>query len=177
MTASVDVYGSPAELRIDESRVRLLFVEQSQDYAALVCEALKSTLKGHFEVVRSGEPLEAARSEVEAGQLDAVLVDLATHSDPEEHRVRIEEASSLARRVPVIVLTGDEEGGSGASELVSESAVRERIAGSPLPDEILRAVERHRRLGPCCGADPIVVRDPLRACATAFARIRRILAS
>ena len=164
---------TPGGLRIDEAAVRLLLVEQSRDYADLLCETLHTTEKAHFEV-RSADRFDTARCEVEEGSLDAVLVDLTPCEDTESRRIRIDEASRLATRVPVIVLTGDE-----ASETTSDddaSRVREQIQASRLPDEILRAVHRHRRLGPTGKADPIVVRDPLRACARLFAKLRRSFA-
>ncbi len=165
-------------LRPDEGAVRLLFVERSADYGALVRETLEHTRKGRFEVHHT-DRLDAARHEVESGELDAVLVDLTVSpgADTDPRSVSIEEASDLATRVPVIVLMGSEQDEAPAekSDGESESAVLARIACSRVPDEILRAVRRHRRLGPCGGAGPIVLRDPLRACARVFARIRRSL--
>jgi DNA-binding response OmpR family regulator len=160
------------DLRPDEGAVRLVFVEHCRDYAALVCETLESTCKGRFEV-RKENRLDAAAHEVERGEFDAVLVDLTGGSG-----LSIEDASTLATRVPVIVLTGSEADESGDPELEADSVVLDRIARSRLPDAILSAVRRHRRLGQRGAADPIVLRDPLRACAKVFAKIRRsVLAS
>ncbi len=160
-------------VRDDEAAVRLVFVEQGTDYAALVREALGLST-ARFEV-RHATRLEAARHEVESGGLDAVLVDWTRDSaagGPEGGRISIEEASHLATRVPVIVLTGSDD---DEPQPEAEDAMLARIADSPLPDEILRAVRRHRRLG-CRGRpEPIVLRDPLRACARVFARVRRSL--
>ena len=76
--------------------------------------------------------------------------------------------------VPVIVLTGNDDETAPEGD-ASESAFRDRISGSGLPDTILRAVRRHRRLGQSGAAEPIVWRDPLRAFARAFARVRHSL--
>lgn len=175
MTASADLPRGDGRFRADECAVRLLFVKHSRDYAELVCETLETTHKGRFEV-RHADRLDAARHHVEAGDFDAVLVDLPEAADPDRRRVHIDEASTLASRVPVIVLTGHETEDESAAP-ASESLVRDRIARSRLPDEILKAVRRHRRLGPSGSREPIVLRDPLRACARIFARLRRSLSA
>ena len=179
MAVTSDLPPGIGGLRQDEDAVRLLFIERSAEYAALVRETLEHTRKGRFEV-HPVDRLEMARQELESGELDAVLVDLtlAPGADADHHSVSIDEASDLATRVPVIVLTGNEhDEADDRHENTSESAVLARIACSRVPDEILRAVRRHRRLGPGGSADPIVLRDPLRACARVFARIRRSLSA
>jgi DNA-binding NtrC family response regulator len=166
MAAMTDYTRGAGSVRADESSVRLLFVEHSQDYAALVCETLQHAGKGHFEV-RHADRLDAAFDDVDEGTCDAVLVDLTAGS--ENGAVSIDAAESLAHRVPVIVLTGSDE----EDELVdadSEAAFRTRMACSRLPGTILGAVRRYRRLGQG-GANPVVLRDPLRAFARAFARL------
>ncbi len=71
-----------------------------------------------------------------------------------------------------IVLTGDcGDEDLGAPEVEDPFSVRDSIAHSPLPREILRAVRRHRRLGPQSASEPIVLRDPLRVLTRAFARL------
>lgn len=175
MAVSADLPNGASGFRPDESAIRLVFVKHSREYAALVCETLEVAGKGRFQV-RHADRLEAARHHVEAGEFDAVLFDLPQAADPDHRRIQIDEASTLATRVPVIVLTGHEpDDETGASE--PEAVVRDRIARSRLPDEILKAVRRHRRLGPRGSSEPIVLRDPLRACARIFARLRRSLAS
>jgi CheY-like chemotaxis protein len=176
MSVTTDYRGG---FRVDESAVRLVFVEHSQDYAALVCETLEQAGRGHFEV-RHADRIDAALDDVTQGDCDAVLVDLTASADLagtsiEHGAVTIDAAESLAQRVPVIVLTGNDDGDDGivpASDADAEAACRHRMAGSRLPDTILGAVRRHRRLGQR-GADPVVMRDPLRAFARAFARLRR----
>lgn len=161
-------------LRPDESAVRLVFVEHSAEYAALVCETLEQTRKGRFEV-RHASRLDAAMSDVEQGECDAVLVDLTT--GPQSGELSFEDASTIASRVPVIVLTGNDQNEAEVEGGAAEAAFQERIAASRLPGAILNAVRRSRRLGQCGAADPIVLRDPLRAFARAFARLRRSLGS
>jgi response regulator RpfG family c-di-GMP phosphodiesterase len=163
------------EIRSDESEIRLVFVEQSRDYADLVRETLESTSKGHFQV-RNTDRLEAALHDVEEGACDAVLVDLTEGTDRDANPVSIDAASSLAIRVPVIVLTGSDDDEKDLEPVEDARAVfRSQMAHSPIPGQILRAVRRHRRLGSCGAADPIVLRDPLRAFARAFAKLRRTL--
>jgi CheY-like chemotaxis protein len=166
-------------IRSDESSVRLVFVQHSRDYGELVRETLESTSKGHFQV-RNTDRLEAALQDVEEGVCDAVLVDL-TEGTPgsggDGRPVSIEDASTLAIRVPVIVLTGSEDDEKDLEPADDpRDRVRSQMADSRLPDQILRAVRRHRRLGSCGAAEPIVLRDPLRAFARAFAKLRRSLA-
>jgi DNA-binding response OmpR family regulator len=178
MSVTTELPSTRGGLRPDESAVRLLFVERSSEYAALVRQSLEETHKGRFEVQHT-ERLDIARRHAEEGSVDAVLVDLtsseAGSDGPADLPVQIDEASSLATRVPVIVLTGSDTE-EVTLERESETGLLERIAQSRVPDEILRAVRRHRRLGACGAADPVVLRDPLRACARVFARIRKRLA-
>lgn len=174
MAVTAELPPGVGPLRADEGAVRLLFVEGCAEYAALVRESLELTEKGRFEV-RHADRLEAARVELESGDLDAVLVDFTAGPGRAAPGVSIDEASDLATRVPVIVLTGSEHDDATLSTGEPASAVLDRIARSRVPDEILRAVRRHRRLGPRGGSDPIVLRDPLRACARVFARLRRSL--
>lgn len=171
MAVTADYLNGIGGLRQDEGAVRLVFVEHSADYAALVCETLEQAPKGRFQVRHASE-MDAALHDVEEGECDAVLVDWAADS---AGPVTIDAASSLATRVPVIVLTGNEDE-TEAEGSESEALCRDRIARSGLPDTILRAVRRHRRLGSSGAAEPIVWRDPLRAFARAFARIRRSIA-
>ena len=175
MSATTDTMRGPRCFRADESAVRLVFVEHSRDYAALVCETLEHAGKGQFEV-RHADRLDTAFDDVDEGICDAVLVDLTAGSL--NGSVSIDAAESLAHRVPVIVLTGseDEKDLMGDSEPDAETAFRNRIAGSRLPGAILGAVRRHRRLGQG-GANPVVLRDPLRAFARAFARLRGAIPS
>jgi DNA-binding response OmpR family regulator len=162
-----------AGLRLDESEVRLVFVvEPGADYAALVGETLATTDRARFEV-RHAPRLDAAWSDIEQGDCDAVLVDLTT--GPKAGAATLEDASSMAQRVPVIVLTGDGESPGEVEAADAATALRDRMAGSRLPEAILSAVRRSRRLGQGGAADPIVLRDPLRAFAAAFARLRRSL--
>lgn len=172
MAVTADYTGGIGGLRSDESSVRVVFVEHSAEYASLVCETLEQARRGRFEV-RHASRIDAALHDVEEGACDAVLVDWTTQDDD---AVTIDAASSIATRIPVIVLTGSD-GEREPEGDDPEVALRDRMAGSGLPEAILSAVRRHRRLGQSGGAEPIIWRDPLRAFARAFARVRRSLAS
>ena len=155
-------------LRTDEGEVRLVFVEHGAEYAALVCETLQQTRKGRF-AVRHATRLEAAWTDVEHGACDAVLVDLTNGPQPCE--LTFDDASSISKRVPVIVLTGDDETDIDVDDADPEADFRDRMAHSRLPNTILGAVRRSRRLGQHGAIDPIVLRDPLRAFASTFAKL------
>ncbi len=174
MGATTDLVNAPQGSRPDESAVRLLFVEHSEDYAALVCQALDQAEHGHFEV-RHAAQLETAINDLQGGDYDALLVDLTEDLGGDGQRT-IDVAAGVAGRLPVIVLTGaaDDNLGPAAAE-AGDEVVREGIAKSRLPSEILRAVRRHRRLGQHAASEPIILRDPLRALARAFAKVRRTL--
>ena len=162
-------------VREHENDVRLLFVEHCPDYAALVCETLERAARGHFEV-RHADRLEVAVHDLREGDYDALLLDLTGDPGaPADSAVSIDAASQIASRLPVIVLTGSENELRDAPRDDEASAIREGIAHSPLPDAILSAVRRHRRLGQVGAAEPIVLRDPLRGFASLFAKVRRSL--
>jgi len=167
-----------SDLRADEQGVRVLFVEHSAEYAALVCETLDCASHGNFEV-RHAPRLDAAVEDLERGDYDAVLLDFTrcAGDSGEDATDSIDWASRLASRLPVIVLTGEDEDLARAAETepVEEAAVRDRIEHSRLPEAILRAVRRYRRLGQQSASEPIVLRDPLRALAKTFARFGRQL--
>ncbi len=158
-----------------ENDVRLLFVEHSPDYAALVLETLDRATRGHFDV-RHADRLDAAVADLAAGDYDALLLDwTGDHSSPDEGDATIDAASQIASRLPVIVLTGSEEHPQQAAAPDEASAMRKGIEHSRLPDAILSAVRRHRRLGQHGATEPIVLRDPLRGFARVFANLRRSL--
>ena len=147
MSVTADYANGIGGVRQDETSVRLVFVEHSPDYAALVCETLEHARKGHFEV-RHARRMDAALHDVEEGECDAVLVDWTAHDDD---AVTIEDASSIATRVPVIVLTGNDDETAPESD-DSEAAFRDRMADSGLPDTILRrsGTTSSRAFGSCC---------------------------
>jgi CheY-like chemotaxis protein len=163
-------------LRMDESAVRLLFVEHSPEYAALVCETLQQAPTGHFEV-QHADRLDLAARTIEDGDYDAVLLDLTENSA--DGSDTIEAAALIASRLPVIVLTGaaseaTPQGVEAEKDAHDEARVRDKIAESDLPGAILSAVRRSRRLGQTGASEPIVLRDPLRALARAFAKLRTL---
>jgi hypothetical protein len=158
-------------LRRHEHDVRLLFVEQSPEYATLVRETLDVSSRGRFDLQYTSR-LDAAVPDVANGDFDALLLDFTTRGSG-ANAESIDSASQLASRLPVILLTGSSAAREDETPQIEEEAVRERIAHSRLPNAILRAVRRHRRLGQQSASEPIVLRDPLRAMAAAFARLRR----
>ncbi len=158
-----------------DGEVRLLFVEHSPDYAALVCETLDRAAHGHFEVSHA-DRLDAAERDIAVGHYDALLLDLTGSDSSDGRSVTIDAASEIATRLPVILLTGSDEEHASPGQVDEASAIREGIAHSPLPDAILGAVRRHRRIGQQGASEPIVLRDPLRAFARVFAKLRRSLA-
>jgi hypothetical protein len=181
MAATSDFSNEISGFRIDEHTVRLVFVEHSREYADLVCETLERARAGVFDVHHT-DHLERALRDVERGCFDAVLVDGTVGTGALPRDVSIEAASSLAIRVPVIVLTGSEDEPAlrdpqAAPEPTDEPSFRMRMEKSRVPEAILAAVRRYRRLGQHGVADPIVLRDPLRAFARAFARLRRSIAA
>ena len=162
-------------VREHENDVRLMFVEHCPEYAALVCETLDRAARGHFDV-RHIDRLEVAAHDLLEGDYDALLLDLTgDHGTPADSDATIDAASQIASRLPVIVLTGSEDDRRDAPRDDEASAIREGIAHSPLPEAILSAVRRHRRLGQHGAAEPIVLRDPLRGFARLFAKLSRSL--
>jgi CheY-like chemotaxis protein len=158
-----------------ENEVRLLFVEHSPDYAALVRETLERAPRGRFEVCHANR-LEAAVDDLAAGGYDALLLDwTGDHGGDDDGSTTIDAATQIASRLPVIVLTGSEDDPRIAPAPDPASAIHDGIAHSRLPDAILGAVRRHRRLGQQGAAEPIVLRDPLRCFARVFAKLRRSL--
>lgn len=170
VSQTTDRYGA---VRADENAVRLLFIEHSPDYGALVRATLDGAAQGHFEVCNAPR-LDLASREL-LDRFDAILVDRTASSD--EAATEVDEllaASKLASRLPVILLTGNDR--DAAPDPSQEAAqVRGEIARSRLPGAILRAVRRYRRLGQNGAAEPIVLRDPMRALAPVFAKLRESL--
>ena len=163
------------DAREHENDVRLLFVEHSAEYGALVRETLDQATRGHFEV-RHADRLEAAVDDLAAGDYDALLLDwTGDHGSSDGGDTTIDAASQIASRLPVIVLTGSEDDHRNTPAPDEATAMREGIEHSRLPDAILSAVRRHRRLGQHGAAEPIVLRDPLRGFARVFGRLRRSL--
>lgn len=155
----------PTVLRPDENAVRLLFIEHSAEYGALVRAALDGATRAQFEICRA-ERLDVAARELD--RFDALLIDLTASND--DSTGELDAASALASRLPVIVLKGNDLDGMCLRD-GDDTDLRGEIARSRLPNAILRVVRRYRRLGQNDAAEPIVVRDPLRAIAPAFARL------
>jgi len=154
-------------IRPDERGVRVLFVEHSPDYAALVCETLEGASQGTFDIRRAPQ-LDAAAEDLAFDGYDAVLLDCAPGPIGSRDRA-IERAARLASRLPVILLTADEKAMPDPREDPCDAdTLRDAMARSRLPGAILGAVRRHRRLGQQNTSEPIVHRfeGPLR-CAKA----------
>jgi len=134
------------EARVDEDAVRVLFVEDSHDFARQVCSHLDHAARGHFDIVHCTR-LTAAIEDLKAGEYDVVLLDLSLPDSDREHT--IDAASDFSQRVPVVVLTGTE----------AEASAEERLDRAELPRTLLAAIRRHRRLG-CTGCEPVICRIP-----------------
>lgn len=148
--------GTAPDVRTDENAVRVLLVDARADCVGLLCEALERAVRGHF-VVDCASGFRQAEQSLACGY-DAVLVDLA---DAGRKAEGLAPYCDLALRVPVVVLTGTEDGALAIDE-PSRRARDEalaRIDRAALPATILDAVRRHRRLGVCC-AEPMVCRIP-----------------
>ncbi len=148
--------GHSPDVRADENAVRVLLVDPRSNCLGLLCEALERAARGHFDVDCASD-LQQAEQSLGVGY-DALLVDLA---DAAGHPTSIDRLCQLAQRIPVIVLTGTEDGA-----LASERPTRAdrdqalaRIDRAELPATLLEAVRRHRRLG-VCGAEPLICRIP-----------------
>ena len=119
-----------------DNEVRLLFVEHSPEYAALVCETLDRSAHAHFEVSHA-DRLDVAERDLAVGDYDALLLDLTGSDNSDGRSLTIDAASAIASRLPVILLTGSDEERLALGQADEASAMREGIAHSPLPDAIL----------------------------------------
>jgi len=148
--------GHAPDVRTDENAVRVLLVEARTDCVGLLCEALERAERGHFVVDRASCFSQAEQS-LPCGY-DAVLVDLAEAGRGDDS---LAPYCDLALRIPVVVLTGTEDGALAIEDPTrrARDEALARIDRAALPATILHAVRRHRRLGVCC-AEPMVCRIP-----------------
>ncbi len=139
-----------------DGAVRVLLVEDSSDFATRVEIALCGHTRARFEVFHAHR-LDSARCALETEGYDAMLVDLGP-SDA-DRRATIDAASTLATRLPVIVMTGARASGDAPSTTTDEVVFKQRFDRADLPGAILRAIDRHRRLG-SVGQGPVICRIP-----------------
>ncbi|HPG24172.1 MAG: response regulator [Spirochaetaceae bacterium] len=130
------------DARIDETFVRILFVEERSDVADEVRRSLGETGRGSFEVVRETSLVRAA-AQIRGDSFDLLLVDPQL-PDIERSAV-LELANDLAHRLPVVLLTGTEELEGAPRDL--RDLIRERLVQADLPRKLLSAIRRARRLG------------------------------
>jgi DNA-binding response OmpR family regulator len=162
MSASLDTFirrNCAQDLRDEDLDVRVLLIEESLDAASLVERALTTAARGHFQVTHC-PVLDVAEARVQAGEYDVLLVDVSQRDRDEVQT--IETADALAHRLPVIVLTGTQDGAlehradlNGSDDV----SLLQRIARSALSATILQAIRQHRRMGACC-SEPIICRVP-----------------
>lgn len=129
---------------MNDTHFKVLLVEDNAGDARLVREALAETRGGHFEV-EPAERLAPALDRLDAGGIDAVLLDLGLPDSSGGET--FEKAKDHAQGVAIIVLTGlgDEELGlkmvrSGAQDYVAKGEVN----GGVLARVIRYAIERQR---------------------------------
>lgn len=149
-----------SECRTDEDAVRILMVEPSPACASLLRRLLGRARRGHFEVVLAERLSARVDGEIDARRFDAILVDLARLGDAVHEA--LERASELARRLPVILLTGTEDGelvDRGRSGRAEDPSLLRRLDRADLPATLLRSIRRHRRVG-SGGAGPVFCRIP-----------------
>lgn len=150
--------GRPVEGRRDERSVRVLLVEDRPFFARVVRWALARATRGRFQIEQAFALAQAVKR-LEEQLFDAILLDLGRRTG-DEVEAALGAAEALARRVPVIVLTGTRvevpEVAAHADELAA-FVRREHVECDRLPPTILEAIKRHRRVGQI-GADPIIYR-------------------
>lgn len=148
--------GHAPEVRADENAVRVLLVDRRGGCFGLLLEALERAARGHFEV--DCTPCLTRAEQSLALGYDALLVDFADADSAAD----LDRFCRLARRIPVIVLTGTENGALEADgpHGGDRDQALARIDRAELPATLLEAVRRHRRLGVVCGAEPLICRIP-----------------
>ncbi len=133
--------------RTEREPIRVLLVEDSQDYATLVRTTLMSADAVSFEVEHV-ERLDVGLGLIEKQAFDVMLLDLSLPDGYGAFTIGC--ACSLANHIPVIVLTGtqnDELAMSAVRAGAQEYLVKDQVDRKRLPGTILRAMERHRRTG------------------------------
>ncbi len=127
-----------------EDTVRVLLVEDSPDYAALVRSSLDRAGKRHFEVQHAAE-LSAAMTCLEEQSYDALLLDLSL---PDSDSVlTLSSACSFAADLPILVLTGSDDTSLAMAAVeagAQDYLIKDRVERLAIPGMILRAIERHR---------------------------------
>ena len=131
----------PRFLPREDKEMRVLLVEDNQDDALLIQEALSETkIK-----IEAAERLSAALERLSRGALDAVLLDLSLPDAQGLDTIR--RVRSYAPGVPIVVLTGldDEEAAVKAVEQGAQDyLIKGQVDGHLLVRSLRYAIQRHR---------------------------------
>ena len=129
---------------LETNALRVLLIEDSREYAALVTKTLQNQNLCEFAVERA-PLLETAIQKLDRSRFDAVLLDLTLPDADAETSIDI--VCSRVSNFPVIVLTASEDtnlallaGKAGADAFILE----DRLNRKTLPRKILDLVMRHR---------------------------------
>lgn len=127
-------------------QVRVLVVEDSEDYALLVASTLDRSSLADFDVERVTS-LDEALASAERSHYDAMLLDLSLPDGCGAFTVAF--GCAIADRLPIVVLTStdDEELAMTAIHAGAQDyLVKDRVDCREVPSAVLRAIERRRRL-------------------------------
>ncbi len=129
---------------MEESRIKVLLVEDNPGDARLVQESLAESETPQFELTHV-ERLSEARKRLASEQFDVVLLDLML---PDKPRMgSLIEIHDQAKRVPIVVLTGmDDElmADWTLEEGAQDYLVKGKVDSDSLVRCIRRAIQRHR---------------------------------
>jgi len=130
----------------EAERIRVLVVEDSEDYARLVAATLDRSPLAHFDVERVTS-LDEALASVERSHYDAMLLDLSLPDGCGAFTVAF--GCAIADRLPIVVLTAtddDELAMTAVRAGAQDYLVKDRVDRREVPGAVLRAIERRRRL-------------------------------
>jgi PAS domain S-box-containing protein len=124
-------------------RVRVLLVEDDPDDVELARRSLASSRRARFEVASAGRLAEALRV-LEAGEFDAVLLDLTLPDARDLEGVK--RLCGGHPDLPVVVFTGREDEGAGLALLKAgaQDYLLKGAAGPELVRSLLHAIERRK---------------------------------
>ena len=131
-----------ADFRANEKFVRILFIEERAELANEISGILGRAGRGSFEVVRETNLVKAI-AQIDGEIFDLLLFDLSLPNV--DRSAAIELANDLARRLPVVVLTGTE--ALKDENLRVRGELRGVVEHADIPGKLLSAIRRSRRLG------------------------------
>ncbi len=132
-----------ADVRANEKFVRILFIEERAELANEISGILNRAGRGSFEVVRETNLVKAI-AQIDGEIFDLLLFDLSLPTV--ERSAAIELANDLARRLPVVVLTGTE-ALEDESLCFRGGGLRGVLEHADIPGKLLSSIRRSRRLG------------------------------